>query len=390
MKQFVFTVIVLLFVTISWGQGIEFFDGSWEEALEEGRKQDKIIFVDAYAVWCGPCKKMAKNVFPNEKVGAFYNKNFINMKLDMEKGEGLKFRQKYPVSAFPTLLYIDYDGKVIQQVKGAQQADGFIRLGKIALQQIDRSGQFAELYEKGDRDPELVFNYVRALNKAGKPSLQIANEYLHNQDDLSTEHNLRFILEAAVEADSRIFDLLVQYQDQIAQLEPEEKILEKIEQACGNTLNKAIEYQSENLFEEAKSKMKKHNPEKADKFVLKADMDFCETVGDTKAYLKACKNYANKVIKDNAEGLHALAISIDKSFPDDTKAMSVAEKYAKEATELVDQYLYYYTYASILYKNKKKPEALKIANRSLELAKKEKSNRMAVFSIEKLIQLIEG
>ena len=101
-------------------QGISFFKGTWEEALEEAKKQDKIIFVDAYAVWCGPCKRMSNNVFPHEKVGQFYNKNFINMKLDMERGEGLKFRKQYPVAAFPTLFYIDYTGELVMKVRGAQ------------------------------------------------------------------------------------------------------------------------------------------------------------------------------------------------------------------------------------------------------------------------------
>ena len=156
------------------GQGMEFFHGTWAEALEEAKKQDRIIFVDAFAVWCGPCKMMAQNVFPDEKVGAFYNRNFINLKLDMEKGEGLEFRKTYPVAAFPTLFYIDAEGKVVQQVRGAQDVNGFLELGKKVMAKADRSGQYAAEYEKGNRDPELVLKYVQALNKAGKPSLQIS------------------------------------------------------------------------------------------------------------------------------------------------------------------------------------------------------------------------
>ena len=106
MKQVLLGIAFLLGLSFSWGQdGIEFFKGTWQEALEEAQKQDKIIFVDAYAVWCGPCKRMSKEVFPHAEVGAFYNKHFINLKLDMERGEGLKFRQQYPVSAFPLIKY---------------------------------------------------------------------------------------------------------------------------------------------------------------------------------------------------------------------------------------------------------------------------------------------
>ncbi|MEZ4982775.1 MAG: thioredoxin family protein [Saprospiraceae bacterium] len=90
---------------------MDFFHGTWEEALEEATKQEKVIFVDTYASWCGPCKRMAATVFPNAKAGEFFNKHFINVKLDYEKEEAATFRKKYPVQAFPTLYFIDYDGE---------------------------------------------------------------------------------------------------------------------------------------------------------------------------------------------------------------------------------------------------------------------------------------
>jgi len=108
------TRIALLFITTltfsaftAQGQGIEFFHGTWKEALEEAKKQDKLVFVDAYAQWCGPCKKMAKNTFTKAEVGDFHNQNFVNLKLDMETPDGRDFGGKYPVSAYPTLLYLE-------------------------------------------------------------------------------------------------------------------------------------------------------------------------------------------------------------------------------------------------------------------------------------------
>ncbi len=137
---------LIFFLAFSLGvfaQGIDFFHGTWQEALEAAKKQDRIIFVDAFAVWCGPCKRMANDVFTNERVGEFYNANCVNVKLDMERGEGLEFRKKYPVSAFPTLFYIDYNGEVVTQMRGAQDVNGFINLGQQALGKIDRSKGYA-------------------------------------------------------------------------------------------------------------------------------------------------------------------------------------------------------------------------------------------------------
>ena len=112
--------------------GINFYQGSWEEVLEKSKKKEKPIFVDAYASWCGPCKWMSRNVFTDEKVGEFYNKHFINVKLDMEKGEGRTFARQYGVSAYPTLLYLNSEGKVVHKVMGAKRPDGFIQEGKKA------------------------------------------------------------------------------------------------------------------------------------------------------------------------------------------------------------------------------------------------------------------
>lgn len=116
--------------------GIHFFKGSWEEVLQESRKEGKPIFVDAYAVWCGPCRWMEKNVFTREDVGMFYNKHFVNYKFDMEKGEGPEFARKYRVTAYPTFLYLDQQGNVRYRILGGRAPEDFIQEGKKALAQF--------------------------------------------------------------------------------------------------------------------------------------------------------------------------------------------------------------------------------------------------------------
>jgi thioredoxin-related protein len=369
MKKLYLLLCFLPMTALVNAQGISFFHGSWEEAIEEAKKQDKIIFIDAYAEWCGPCKRMARNVFTNDRVGEFYNSNFINLKLDMEKGEGLTFRQKYPVSAFPTLFYIDYTGEVVQQTRGAKDVDGFINLGKAALSKIDRSDVFAEEYEKGSRDPELIYNYVKALNQAGKPSLKIANEYLRSQEDLTSDFNLRFIRVAAAEADSRIFSLMVENKKRIIALDGLDTYQNQVEKACMNTLNKAIEFRSTDLLEEAKSKMKDHSSAAADRFALEADMAYFKTESDPKEFMKACKSYAKKIVAENPAKLHTLAKEIEAAFGHHKKCMQEAEKIAQEAAEKGDVYTYYFTYARILHQNGKTEAALEAAQLSLEMAK---------------------
>lgn len=116
--------------------GIEFYH-SFSEGLAKAKETGKPIFLDAYAQWCGPCKWMAAKTFTKETVGEFYNKNFINVKLDAEKGEGLDFSRKYGIRAFPSLFFITPEGKVISKSEGALDEKQILKLGKKILSKYE-------------------------------------------------------------------------------------------------------------------------------------------------------------------------------------------------------------------------------------------------------------
>lgn len=110
--------------------GIQFTEASWKEILKKAKAEKKVIFLDAYASWCQPCKMLQKNVFTKKSVGEFYNSKFINVKMDMEKGEGPALSQVYPLEAYPTLLFIDGNGRVLKKVLGYQSPESLIAIGK--------------------------------------------------------------------------------------------------------------------------------------------------------------------------------------------------------------------------------------------------------------------
>ena len=244
--KIVLSAVFALFISFSSlsAQGIEFFKGTWAEALEKAKSEERLIFVDAFASWCGPCKRMAAQTFPDPKVGEYFNANFVNLKIDMEKPENSEFAGKYPVSSYPTLLFIDATGKIVLKEVGAKNVDQILETGKKALGKNDRSVDFEKKYAEGDRDPKMLFDYVRSLNAAGKPSLKITNEYLNTQQDLTTEFNLKFILEGAVDADSRVFDLLVKNRAKVVAVTSEDAVNARVEKACKNTVSKAIEFKN--------------------------------------------------------------------------------------------------------------------------------------------------
>jgi len=348
-------------------QGIEFFHGTWSEGLAKAKAEDKLIFVDAFASWCGPCKRMASQTFTHQKAGEFYNSNFVCMKFDMEKAENAEFAGKYPVGSYPTLMFIDADGKIVYKGVGFQEVDPLIEMGKKAMGKASKAQDYEKGYAEGNRDPKFLYEYVRALNRNGQPSLKITNEYLNTQSDLSTEFNLRFILEGAVEADSRVFDLLVKNKAKIIALVGEEPVKTRSELACRNTVSKATEFKNDALLKEAKDKMKAAFPERGAAFASEVDMRYYATTKDVKNFLKSAQAYRKNEVKNNSAQLHELTISLIRAFPDDKKVMDQAEKWAKDAAENGGLAEYYMTLAGIYKLKGEKDKARATAKKAIEV-----------------------
>lgn len=110
--------------------GIQFTEAAWKDILKRAKAEKKVIFLDAYASWCGPCKLLQKHVFTKKEVGEFYNARFINVKMDMEKGEGPALSQVYPLEVYPTMLFIDGNGRVLKKVAGLLKPEELLAIGR--------------------------------------------------------------------------------------------------------------------------------------------------------------------------------------------------------------------------------------------------------------------
>lgn len=160
--------IMSAFSLYAQGDGIKFMDNpKWEEVLTIAAKEKKMIFLDCYTTWCGPCKGLSQNVFPQKKAGDYFNGRFINVKMDMEKGDGVMLNKKYKefIPGYPTMLLISAEGKVTHRVVGFHEVDELISgvelgfKGKTLEVMSDR-------YAKGERSLEFIKEYLEVLNVA--------------------------------------------------------------------------------------------------------------------------------------------------------------------------------------------------------------------------------
>ena len=360
-------------------QGIQFNEGKWTEAVAQAKREGKMLFVDAFTSWCGPCKMLVAQTFPQPAVGEFFNANFINVSLDMEKGEGVAFANKYGVTMYPTMLIIDKDGKPVDRLLGFNQAPALLDFGRRALGKSENLPELTTKYENGDHSPATLRAYVLALRHSGMTAVKPANEYLTlptTAPTLTTREGLTFIFEAVERADSRLFDLLIQNRALLEQQYTKPVFEQKVNTVCTETARVAGEFKSRELLEEAKTKCKKHGT-KATEFGIKADMDFARVTNNTADYVAAAKRYAAKVINNNPAELSRLAAAFGTNPKLNPTDLRPAIEWAAKAAKREEKYDYWITYADLLLKIGDRTKAHAIAEKAVAIAQKTKVSAMA-------------
>ncbi|MCE2788554.1 MAG: thioredoxin family protein [Saprospiraceae bacterium] len=386
-------LLILILVVVLSGQirsqGISFFEGTWKDALAKAKAEDKLLFVDAFAKWCGPCKSMAKNVFTQEKVGEYFNTNFVNLKLDMEETDGVTFGHKYPVQAYPTLFFLDGDGKVVKTIRGAQQVDGLLSQAADAIKKNDKSGAFEAKYKEGDRSYDLVYNYVKALNAAGKPSLKISNEYLNSNPEITQNQKYLFLLEAACEADSKLFDQMMQQKKEIIALAGKQAFEEKCSKACEKSVSKAIDFEMEELLNETLEKYKKAVPASYDIFAAKSKMTYFRAFKKAEPYKTASRQLA-KADGKNPETLEFIVQDILNNFEFQNDLVADAAALASDLLELKENSSTLQLYTKAMIKHNEIDRAVKKLEKLKEKAEKAKKDTQTYEGLLRYLQSVKS
>jgi len=373
MKKIISLILGLFLFSQMPAQGINFFEGSFEEALELAKQEDKMIFVDAYTTWCGPCKRMKKYIFPNKKAGDLYNKYFINMAIDMEKQMGKQFNMTYPVKSYPTLLFINSDGEIVLREGGAKPIELFLQIGESALKADDKTEKYAKFYEEGNRDFDFMLKYVVALNRAEKSSSKIVYDYLNHGPKLGEDDKAKFIYEATSSCDSKIFDMLTasKTKKKIIQIYGKDKFLEKIHKVCWATVKKGMEFNVTELYEEARSKYKKQDKKSFPKFSCEIDLAVAKRKQDASAYLKAANKYVKQL--EEGEDKNKFALESKDLFLRDDGIASFVEGVSKKVLKGDNSIDNNFAYAKILLKNKKYDLAIPYLEKAIEMANVDKT-----------------
>ncbi|MCF8715586.1 thioredoxin family protein [Joostella atrarenae] len=160
--------ITLIFVAVIainkvQAQGVSFFEGTYKEALAEAEKRDVPLFIDFYADWCAPCKMMDKNVYVDEKLGAFFNENFVSVKVDVENEINSQLVKENKITSMPTLMFVDANENALSKVSGSLDIDNMFQMAQTVTGDVK---SFEEIYEEYQKDDENLEVMAELLSKA--------------------------------------------------------------------------------------------------------------------------------------------------------------------------------------------------------------------------------
>jgi len=349
-------------------EGMSFVEKPFEELLAQAKKENKVIFIDAYTTWCGPCKMMAKKVFPLPEVGAVYNERYINAKIDMEKGEGPALAQRYGVMAYPTYLFVDGNGDIVHKGIGYIPGQKFLELADVASGE-ENLGAMNKRYDGGERSADFLLSYYGVLSdvfEEGKAA-KVSGEYLEMLDDWSSTETLEMLIASPGPLGGKRMTYLLNHAD--------EAIATGGSEFVGN-VEKAIinQYMEDNEAEELPTidQISNYYKEKAGGMTTRLAAHYplflAQQHRDKDAYLAGVLSYYSKFESDNPYELNSIAWMVFEASEDQAD-LKTALGWAKKSVGIEASYPNMDTLAWLYHKTGDKKMAKETAMKAIEMAK---------------------
>lgn len=213
MRKLLFILILSSFSSFAQQtDGINFQkDLSWQQIKDKAKKENKYIFVDTYTTWCVPCKQMEADIFPQKEVGNFFNKNFINYKVQIDRSrndsdvikraysDAKLIEETYHINAYPTYLFLNPEGVLVHYIiGGSNSGEEFIKKASEALNPFTQYVNLKKEFTDGRRDTAFLSLIISVSDKTRdwmdrKIYIQ---SYLKTQEHLLTPKNIRFIAQS--------------------------------------------------------------------------------------------------------------------------------------------------------------------------------------------------
>ncbi|NJB85892.1 thiol-disulfide isomerase/thioredoxin [Lewinella marina] len=362
-------------------EGIVFAEQPFEDLLARARAEDKLIFIDAYTTWCGPCKMMTAKVFPDPEVGKVYNDRFINAKFNMERGEGIDLARRYSVAVYPTYLFVNGEGELVHRGIGYIPKPALLELADVAVSDLSL-GALENRYQSGDRDPEFMATFAQALAASNEEERadRLVSDFLDTQKDWTTPSNLRLLVTSPGQVGSQRMNFLIEHAT-LAETTLEAGIAtQTIQRALVNDYHRRNRKRSLVAPEEIAGYYAENAGELADQLHSAYALIYYERTGDMESYLpRAMEHYSTYPSEDYTE-LNSLAWTFFEES-DDPKQLAQAIEWAEKSVALRTYYPNLDTLAWLYHKTGQQDKAEATATRAIEYAKADSLDYTATLKI---------
>jgi len=393
--------IVCLFVCIlnannifsQTAETIDFKDVTFNEALALAKGSNKLVFIDCYTSWCAPCKKMDKTVFVDKSVYSYFNENFVNFKIDMEKGEGIELKTKYGVGSFPTYLFVNSAGEIVHRTASLMPVEDFLREGQTALSPIYSFSAAKEKYEAGDRSNSLLLNYGHSLRKINRTEATKVESELVNKitdEELSSGFGWKVIEQIAMTENDRLGKYLLSHQDYFNDVAGEQAVQTVLNRIKMADMYKLIRDKDGKSFFTNLNVMRKDPNTLTQRNVAMLEMDYYLETNNADSFVVVANKAMNGIIEHSDADLSFVARRALYKSNGDNRVEKQALIMARKAVVLnPEEYSNQGTLGSICLKLKLKDEGLKAAKKARQLADESTSKiqKIAQDLVDKLAAL---
>lgn len=390
-------MMLLLFSSISLfaqeSNTIRFTNGSFNDALQQAAKEKKLVFVDCYTSWCAPCKWMEKNVFVNDTVFDYFNKQFVNFKIDMEKGEGVALREKYKVTSFPTYLFLDAKGNQVHRTGSRMSTQEFMTEAKRAGKSGNTLADMEKKFNSGDRSIQLLTDYAIVLQRVnGAQFDKVRNELVQQvkDEDLNSSLGWTIIKTFARDEEDRLGSYLIRHQPLFRKFADQATIDSKLSQLASSSMYGMIRQKRDKEFFGKLTLMLRDTSYASQRSAVMLQIEYYLTNKNTEGFLAVARTAQAGAFRNIPADLSFIARRAGYMANGDTAIQQQAYEMARLAVVLEpEEYSNQGTLAESCYVLGYKEEGLKAARKARQLADLETSKiqKIAQALVDKLEKL---
>lgn len=359
-------------------------DLSWAQIKAKANSEQKYIFADCFATWCGPCKFMRTIIFPQQTTGNFFNDRFISVEVQMDTtardtgrvkswyADAHSLMTRYSIQAYPTYLIFTPDGRLVHRVIGGREsAWDFINIVREAFDTTKQYYTQMQQFDAGRRDSAFLRRLTQMARYDNTDGPRIFKAWLNTQPPALTPTAVTFMQEFTRTTTDPGFNAFLHHAAEVDKILGPGKagslvITTLLRQYVVPQLRSAGTNDPD--WVSIQHSIAAHYPALAAEATARGKVLYYQNKKDWPQFQSAIVGYMHKYgAHATAEELNQFAYTVYLNCPD-MSCVTDALEWSKRSLKDKPVPKYMDTYANILYKMGKKDEALAWEQKALAAA----------------------